>query len=76
MNVVHLVRTEDTETAAVLRALARQAEKGLLQGVVACVRSADGQDQIVLTGAYQRSLDAAASAGFRLQLRAIQPDVG
>jgi hypothetical protein len=63
--VLRLVANSSKETAAVLRALATEAEAGNLSGVAVCYMRAGGAENVVFTGAY-KSASAAASAAMRI----------
>lgn len=54
------------ETVKVLRALLRQANEGGIRGLAVSYRTADGSEENILTGCYDKSPQAAAAAAGRM----------
>jgi hypothetical protein len=65
MVVLRLVPKSGKETAAVLRALAAEAEANILSGVAICFKRQSGEERVVFTGCY-KAPGAAASAAMRI----------
>lgn len=60
------------DTVAVMSVLLERALRGELRSVAVCHRTADGRDEVILTGAYKVRAENALGAALRMQQAAEQ----
>jgi hypothetical protein len=76
MAVLHLVKTNNTETIEALLYLVEQARIGNVVGIAVCFRDRSGNEEAAFTGAYKAHPDKAISAAMRLSWRLTQLQEG
>lgn len=72
VKVLRLLEYQCRETVGILRDLLTLALQGKLRGLMVCYRTEEGEEPIIVTGAFKVNPNKAAGASLRMSLRLMQ----